>query len=350
MVWTGIGLNIALCVAGAIFLGYIGVIVGAVFMGILAAFLILYFVLVRSRVAFAIEVLKVAAGIITEYPGTQVVAFASIFVKFGWLVLWSYAVFLSQRFSAGASYGAAVFLIFSFYWVFETIKNTVHVTVSGVVASWYFLGAQGPSSPTPGSLGRAVTTSFGSILCGSLIVAVIKTLRALARMAQNSSSNNIGIRILACICGCFLSILDRLVQYFNHYAFVQVAIYGRSYWEAAQATWHLFATSGLQAIVNDNVLDGVLWMGVLLGGVVTGAAGYLLSHLGVAFFWTYLNQWAAFGLGLVLGFILSILSMQCLDSAIVATFVCFAEDKSVLQQRHPELHQRLMETYYNLNA
>lgn len=165
------------------------------------------------------------------------------------------------------------------------IKNTVHVTVSGVVASWYFLGEMGPASPSLGALRRSLTTSFGSIACGSLIVALIKTLRAMVR--AGASSNN---RWLTCICSCFLACLDRIVRYFNVYAFCQVAIYGHSYWDAAQATWHLFEsvlpssffltfrrTSGLQALINDNILDGVLWMGVLLGGVSVGAVGYVMT-------------------------------------------------------------------------
>jgi len=347
-VWAGIALNIGGCVAVSIYFFVIGQIAGGVVLLILGLFLALYFFLVRSRIAFAIEVLRVAASAVSEYPGTQVVAFLSIFVKIGWLFLWSYAVFVSQRLPSSGSYAAAVFLIFSFYWTFEVIKNTVHVTVSGVVASWYFLGSAGPPSPTLGALGRALTTSLGSIACGSLIVAIIKTLRAMIRAAANSRSNS--LRLLACLCGCFLACIDRLVQYFNHYAYVQVAIYGRSYWEAAKATWHLFVNAGLEALINDNILDGVLWMGVLLGGLVTGAAGYGLTTLSWAFFHEFVYPWAGFGVGFAIGFVLCILAMQCLDSAIVATFVCFAEDKTVLQQRHPALYQRLMETYFNLTA
>jgi len=345
MVWIGIGLNIAAFVAGAIYSGFSNQIAGAIVFGIMAAFLCLYFFLVRSRIAFAIEVLRVAAGIISEYPGTQVVAFSSIIVKLGWFFLWSYAVFIAQRFPGNWVYVAFIFLIFSFYWTFEVIKNVVHVTVSGVVASWYFLGAAGPASPTLGAFQRSVTTSLGSIACGSLIVALIKTLRAIIRLFTNNRN-----RLLACLCECFLGCIDRIVQYFNVYAFCQVAIYGRSYWEAAQATWHLMQTAGLAALVNDNILDGVLWMGVLLGSATVGALGYVLGLYWSLFNTLLTGPFAALGVGVAIGFVLSILAMQCLDSAITCTFVCFAEDKNVLQQRYPALYARLMESYFNLNA
>jgi len=214
--------------------------------------------------------------------------------------------------------------------------------VSGVVATWYFLGDQSPSSPTLGALRRSVTTSFGSIACGSLLVALIKTLRFIVR--AGASSNN---RWLTCLCMCFLNCLDRLVQYFNHYAFCEVAIYGYSYIEAASATWRLFATAGLSALVNDSILDGVLWMGILMGGIATGGFGYGLAIAWPAAF-NLLSPWGAFGVGVFVGVALTLLAMQCIDSAIACTFVCFAEDKNVLQARHPELYNTLMTSYYNI--
>lgn len=61
------------------------------------------------------------------------------------------------------------------------------------------------------------------------------------------------------------------------------------------------------------------------------------------------NGWAFFAIGFTVGVVLSVLAMQCLDSAITCTFVCFAEDKQALQARHPVLYQTLMESYFNIN-
>ena len=43
------------------------------------------------------------------------------------------------------------------------------------------------NNPTCDSLKRACTTSFGSIAFGSLVVAVLHTLRAMIRMARDSA-------------------------------------------------------------------------------------------------------------------------------------------------------------------
>jgi len=309
--------------------------------------MVIYFFVIRSRIPFAAEMIYTASAVISQYPGAMVVSYLSIIVKVGFFIFWSYVVTLSQRFDQTAASCAAIFLIFSFYWTFEVIKNVVHVSVSGVVATWYFMSNNMPANPTLGSFKRAMTSSLGSIAFGSLIVAVIQTLRVVLRAIVAKNSRNWVLLILGWIALCFLGCLDRLAQYFNHYAFCQVAIYGKSYIEAAKSTWSLFKTAGLEAIVNDNIVDGVLWLGVLFGAIGTGFAGYLYS---MAFFAPAVNAWYGFGVGLIVGFVLMILAMQCLDSAIATIFVCFAEDKETLRNTKPELYQALMETYYNINA
>jgi hypothetical protein len=86
-----------------------------------------------------------------------------------------------------------------------------------------------PQNPTLGSFKRATTTSFGSICLGSLLVAVLETMRAILRWARGQRDN------LAAYClDILLNLIESLVQYFNVYAFTQVAIYGKPYVQAAQ--------------------------------------------------------------------------------------------------------------------
>jgi len=218
----------------------------------------------------------------------------------------------------------------------------VHVTVSGVVATAYFMGNAMPENPTLGALKRSVTSSLGSICLGSMIVAALKTLRAIVRMLRNERNG-----ILLCLIDCWLSCIDNLVRYFNHYAFCQVAIYGKTFCEAASATWALIQHSGLEAIANDNLIGGVLNMGILFGALLTGAVG---AGIGTFFnvFGNGTDPYVMFFVGLVVGALFMMLSLQVVDSGVTCTFVCFAEDKEVLRQNNPVLWQRLMETY-NLN-
>jgi hypothetical protein len=106
----------------------------------------------------------------------------------------------------------------------QVIKNTTHVTVSGLYAAYYFLGVStngvitlAVSNPTLAAAKRAMTTSFGSICFGSLIIAIIQTIRALLRMAADNARDE--GNILAAFCAmcahCILSCIEDLVEYFN---------------------------------------------------------------------------------------------------------------------------------------
>ncbi len=94
---------------------------------------------------------------------------------------------------------------------YTVIKNVVHVTASGLYATWYFMSGLGmPSNPTQKAFKRAVTTSFGSICLGSLLVAILKTLRQIVDSARRNNNN-----ILFCLLSCILSCLDSLLRYFS---------------------------------------------------------------------------------------------------------------------------------------
>lgn len=110
------------------------------------------------------------------------------------------------------------------------MKNVVHVTASGLFATWYFLSGVGmPANPTQKAFKRATTSSFGSICLGSLLVcttkaqhtglrqnsnfiqvAILKTLRQLLNASRGRSDN-----WLKCILACILAMLDNLINYFS---------------------------------------------------------------------------------------------------------------------------------------
>jgi len=135
--------------------------------------------------------------------------------------------------------GLIAFVTFAAYWITEWLKNTIHVTISGVYGSWYFCSHNFPKNATRGAFKRSMTYSFGSVSLGSLIVAIINCLRQLCSIAQHSEAGqgNTVAAILFCVLGCFISILDWAVQFINRYAFSHIALYGKSYFAAAKDTW-----------------------------------------------------------------------------------------------------------------
>jgi ABC-type arginine/histidine transport system permease subunit len=118
-----------------------------------------------------------------------------------------------------------------------------------------------------------MTTSFGSICFGSLLVAILQALRSLADQAQQSDD----MAIFACIAECILACLASIVEYFNkvrllvlllplhcrfqkpcyiltvtsflsQWAFVYVGIYGMPYCKAGKSVFELFRNRGWEAV------------------------------------------------------------------------------------------------------
>ena len=112
--------------------------------------------------------------------------------------------------------GVVFLLLISFYWNLEVFKNIGHATVCGVAATWYFTTENELDlrSPTGPAFKRTMTTSFGSVCFGSLIVAFLQAMRAFIQMTQDR-----GHELLQCLCLCILNCIERAVRWFNKYAF-----------------------------------------------------------------------------------------------------------------------------------
>ena len=98
-------------------------------------------------------------------------------------------------------------LIVSFYWAFQVNQNISHTTTCGVTASWYF-STQLNYNPTPPAFKRTMTTSFGSVAFGSLLVAIIQALKAMVRAAANNKN-----QWVTCIAMCLLNCLERMIRW-----------------------------------------------------------------------------------------------------------------------------------------
>jgi len=326
MLW----INLVLLLVGAIVNFAAQQIFGGIVFLILLVIFGCYMYAIWNRIPFATVLLEIASLIIELYPGTIWLALGILFCQILWILWWSAtaAAYMSQSNSSG---GIIFLLLVSFYWTFEVLKNISHTTTCGVAATWYFTTRI--TSPTKPALKRACTYSFGSICLGSLLVALIQALRALLRTGRRANNNN----IFLCIIDCLLSCIEGLVQYFNTYAYAQIAIYGRSYIESAKATWELLCSKGIDALINDDLTGFALLCGSFIGGIVCAIAGVLMAYSDSS-----LKSYAtAFGvMGFVIGFFLCMTVLNVVRSAVITLFVCYAEDPNALKVNHPQVYNQ----------
>lgn len=202
-----------------------------------------------------------------------------------------------------------------------------------------------PKNPTLSSAKRALTTSFGPVAFGSLIIAIIRTVRYLLHQAAREGS------MAAAIASCLLGCIESLVEYFNSYAYVHVALYGKPFCEAAKDTFRLIKSHGIDAIINDSLVSTVLTMGALVTGVIAGTLTYGFGTLMInatnpaqnSPAWMYLSLVSV--LAFLIGFIIMAIVTMVVDSGVQTTFVCLAEDPAALARTKRELYEKFKEVY-----
>ncbi|KAG0371165.1 plasma-membrane choline transporter-domain-containing protein [Gamsiella multidivaricata] len=309
----------------------------------------------RSRIPFASVMLSTVTSISKAYPATFVLSFLGLFLQIAYSIYFMTTIAGTFDLYYDTTTNSIptklqvliVFCFFSFYWTSQVLENIVHTTICGVFATFYFMkgSPQGMTkSPTAESFKRACTTSIGSICFGSLIIAIIQTLRAIANMARGDGDGI--MQFIACLIDCLLACLQGLAEYVNKYAFAQVAIYGKPYIRAAKDTWHILQDRGVEQIINDNLIGNVWGMAAILGGVLSGLASYLYLRFADPSFningqFTVIIVVMGFVMGLQIVFTVG----TVIDSGVVATFVCLAEDPAALARTKPELFERIRATW-----
>jgi hypothetical protein len=279
VMWGNIALQAFCAVVCLVTLQLFGVLMFALFAGLNYWYLLS----VRDRIPFSSTVLGTACKAVqANYTGLVTTAFSALFVQLAWVLVWVVAfigvmyatdattpedtparrnlspgqhyrnddfnddmVDAQQEDQQGSLAGLYYFLMFlSLYWGVQVIKSVVQTTVAGTLACWWFQPKR--EAPVRGSLFRALTTSFGSICLGSLIVAVIQaireTLNSLKRQAQRGDGRN-----RSALTVCLLMVLDTLLswieqamQYFNKYAYCYVAAYGTDFLASGRLVTALF--------------------------------------------------------------------------------------------------------------
>eukprot|EP01061_Rhynchopus_euleeides_P038950 TRINITY_DN667_c0_g1_i2.p1 TRINITY_DN667_c0_g1~~TRINITY_DN667_c0_g1_i2.p1 ORF type:complete len:589 (+),score=233.03 TRINITY_DN667_c0_g1_i2:509-2275(+) len=309
------------CVGMAVLGGIEGQIFVAVIFGIMALVILLFLCFAMKRIEFAAACLRMSATVITRYWGTVVVSVVMLAVQF--------AICLSFLFAIGNNDNQfhPVFLAYLLvtFWGLETVANCVHVTAAGATSHWFFaLG--GPATPPDfqgTSEGALVTLSamkrtmwsLGSICFGSLLVAIIRTIRFILRVMMRNSN-----ALVRCFILCILNCIEDLMRYFNDYAFVQVAMYGKPYITAAKDTWELIKTgTAWDAIINDSLVNWVHVASLIEGGAVVGVVMYFASGKSIT--------WLVVGI-LVSMFLLNTM-LRLIQSGVMTVFIGFWHLRSV---------------------
>ncbi|KAL1295864.1 hypothetical protein HN51_056684 [Arachis hypogaea] len=321
---------------------------GQIFWGIAfaigAALQFLYVLAVIDRLPFTMLVLQKAVQMVWNLPEVMRVAYLFMVVVLLWMALWSFgaAGVVASSIGDGGRWWLLVVFSVSLFWTGAVLCNTVHVIVSGMVFLVLFHGgreaASIPDDSLMKSLQYALTTSFGSICYGSLFTAAIRTLRWKIRGFRSKIGNN---ECLLCCVDFLFHLVETLVRFFNKYAYVQIAVHGKSFNRSARDAWELFQSTGVEALVAYDCSGAVLLMGTVFGGLITGTCS------GVWAWFKWQDRVMMIGsTSMLMGMVLVGLAMVVVESAVTSIYICYAEDPLLIQRWDTEFFNQLSETLH----
>ena len=231
--------NIILCALGCAVCFMYGLIGPAILSAIILLLTCCYTYCIWDRIPFATANLKTGCTAVKANCGVTFLAYIITFLTFGWTIVWSIAFFgINDTLTtcevvngenvctSGLNYAYLFLLFVSLFFTEQVLQNTVHTTVAGVVGTWWFVPDESGfcGSAVMGSFWRTITTSFGSVCFGSLIVAIIQAVRQIVETAkQNDDIGN----TLACCIDCILGCIESLVEYFNKWGTLCYVMLGR---------------------------------------------------------------------------------------------------------------------------
>eukprot|EP00668_Euglena_longa_P000381 GGOE01000489.1.p2 GENE.GGOE01000489.1~~GGOE01000489.1.p2 ORF type:complete len:380 (-),score=109.63 GGOE01000489.1:256-1395(-) len=293
---------------------------------------VLWLLLVRRQLTFAACMLETASNCLTQFPGSLGMAAVILVLGTAYVVLWGLSFSMRSQMSPGWGAIWIVCCVLMLHWTAEVLRNVVHLTVGGAVAAWYFSEGQAPPSPTPRSLRQSLSTSFGSVCCGSLLPSLAIPVHSALLSLQSATDSMRNCGMLALLLHRLLHSFTPLMQRFNLYAFAHVALYGKPYFQAARDTWTLTMTCGLVRVFNDSLVGTVPTLLSLLAGIFLGGLVELITR-----------SWFISLLCTVEGVIVAGVVFTTCSSAATTLCVCFAEKPSNLQAVDVSLYSQIIE-------
>jgi len=297
----------------------------------------------KDSIEFAIWVVQLSCRVLLEHGGMIRLAFL-------WLLLQVIVCvgFLVLGVAGYIKYGilSVIYLAFTFYWVAEVLSNILVVTVSSLASFWATGGSVwDPQNPVRTSFFVATTYAFGSVCLGSLIVAILKTIRLIARICAGNNSDNAMERCLGCICICILNCLENIIQYFNEWAYAYVAMYRMDFCTSGKMVWDLWKKNGWEVVCNDHFTDMVLFVPPLLTGLVV--SGFYVLGAVLIVKWNGNAVLMGALAGFVIGFLMCNMVMRLIGAAQNVIFLSYLEKRDTFKDYHDAEVQSLEDKFQN---
>lgn len=311
----------------------------------------------RSRINLAVAITKEAARAVRAMPFLilfPVVQCAGLVV---YLVPWCfYALYLMSSGEVNAvsyDYGgvtmqykefsysdtqkqAGLYLLFSWFWTSQFVVAMGQLVNALAVSQWYFTRQK--SAQMNSTVIWAIKTAFvyhmGSAAFGSLIIAIIKTIRAIVAYIQRKANEiqdprlkKIALCVLCCI-QCCLWCIEKCMKFINKNAYIQIAIFGYSFCKAARKAFFLILRNILRITAVAIVSTFVTALGKMFIVCGTTFIAYLyFAYGGLDLYTLYTPLFFVF----FICYFVSDVFLEVFEMAISTILQCFCADEEMFK-------------------
>eukprot|EP00592_Proboscia_alata_P007421 CAMPEP_0194355902 /NCGR_PEP_ID=MMETSP0174-20130528/3750_1 /TAXON_ID=216777 /ORGANISM="Proboscia alata, Strain PI-D3" /LENGTH=665 /DNA_ID=CAMNT_0039125365 /DNA_START=68 /DNA_END=2065 /DNA_ORIENTATION=+ len=314
--------------------------------------LVLLMCALRKRIQLAIGVVKEAAKSISAMP--LLVAFP-IFQCLGlllFLLIWLvYSIHLA---SLGTlvpatiemndiavtyrsfeydeiTYRAGWYFLFMFLWTSEFIMAMGEIIIAMSVAKWFFSRDKSEigNSTVLDSITDSLIYHTGTAAFGSLIIAIITTIRIFLAYIQKRAKNS-GSKVaqaVMCCLQCCMWCLEKFIKFVNKNAYIQTAIFATSFCKSAQNAFVLILRNAARVGTLTLVSEVVVIVGKLFICTITAGLSYfVIDH--------YLSEDLYSPVGpvifiLILSYFSGSMFMNVFTMAVGTILMCFIADEEM---------------------
>lgn len=324
--------TLAMLLAGVLFITQGSIVVGVLVL-LLSPFPVFWFLLGRQWVPLTAAFLDTSARVVQRRSRTYVAACAALVALLVvFTVFWSCTAYPFVDRIAADSSGALDYILFVVFilvllWVGEVCSNLLCLITCEMTAMWYYAGRLTVPDAVYEHCWWRASTSAGSVCLGSTLQWMMQYLFIFVTRGTATEVPSVFSFLARRVVGC----VEPLVRYFNHYALVQVAVYGSGYTAAAKRTWALMQQCWLTPFCNNGCLINPMFTSYAFGvGTLVGAVVFAIAHSAVfatVAFW--------------LTFVEHCMLLAPLRGCVLAIFVCYAESPAALQEADNKLYRAL---------
>lgn len=271
----------------------------------LSVIYILIIIVLRSRIGLAIGIVKQTARILSSMPlillvpviqTIGLVAFLAVWFIYilylassgemttvsstyefnGVAVPYSYRVF---TYTTNTKY-AFLYMLFCWYWTSEFVVAFGQLVTALTFATYYFTRDKSTVGNVTvfNSFALVSVYHMGTAAFGSLVIAIIKTIRAVLNYIATKAkqSGNYVLMYIMCIFNCCLWCLEKCLKFLNKHAYIITAIYAYSFCHSCRKAFYLLLRNVLRVSAVNLVSSLILFLGKIFTPVVTTFICYLL--------------------------------------------------------------------------